>query len=66
MACHAAGVRPGPALNLHKAVGNDCDWPAGGERLLESEALQRRFIDLWHARTRQKTSRAGQRFRKRI
>ena len=45
--CRAAGVRP--VLNLHKAVGNYCDCPASGERLLESEALQRRFIDLWLA-----------------
>ena len=33
-------------LNLHKAIGNYCDIPEKTQ-LLDDDALQRRFIDLW-------------------
>lgn len=42
--CRRAGVRA--VLNLHKAIGNDCDI-AEPVHLLDDEALQARFVALW-------------------
>ena len=45
-------------LNLHKAVGNYCDI-AEEVQLLDDEALQRRFIDLWAEMERRYHDRPG-------
>ena len=54
--CEACGL--GVVLNLHKAVGNYCDVDEP-VRLLESAALQDRFVALWEAVERRFAHRPG-------